>query len=283
MDLASDSERSALIRRAESEPMTAMLETVSPVLTAGAGPGHSAAKLFDRAGLREKIAALHSDGGSADGLRRHVIALFRSALDNGRAIAREALEANGRGLTCAGQLAHIEDELIKAVHHYVVTYVHPPEEGAVAAPCVIAAVGGYGRATLAPGSDIDLLFLLSADAQPRTQSVVQAVLYVLWDLGQKVGHSPPARRKSVSSRRVPTITVRTALLEARFILGDATLFETMRARFEREIVHGSAAEFVAAKLAERDARIARAGRSRYLVEPHVKDGKGGLRDLNTLF
>ncbi len=261
--------------------MTAMLETVSPARR-GVGPGHSASKLFDRAGLRENIAALHSDGGSADGLRRHVITLFRGALDNGRAIARAALEANGRGLTCAGQLAHIEDELIKAVHHYVVTYVHPPEDGAAAAPCVIAAVGGYGRATLAPGSDIDLLFLLPADAQVRTQSVIQAVLYVLWDLGQKVGHSTRTTEECLIEARAD-ITVRTALLEARFILGEAALFETMRTRFEREIVHGSAAEFVAAKLAERDARIARAGRSRYLVEPHVKDGKGGLRDLNTLF
>ncbi len=79
------------------------------------------------------------------------------------------------------------------------------------------------------------------------------------------------------------MTIRTALLEARLIEGDAKLFETLRARFDKEIVAKTASEFVAAKLAERDARIKRAGDSRYLVEPNVKEGKGGLRDLNTLF
>src|SRR6202043_670849 len=77
--------------------------------------------------------------------------------------------------------------------------------------------------------------------------------------------------------------IRTSLLESRFVSGDEALFERLRARFDKEIVAKTATEFVAAKLAERDARIGRAGESRYLVEPNVKEGKGGLRDLNTLF
>ena len=79
------------------------------------------------------------------------------------------------------------------------------------------------------------------------------------------------------------MTIRTSVLEARLILGDAALFETLRDRFDKEIVAGSAREFVAAKLAERDSRLKRGGASRYVVEPNVKEGKGGLRDLNTLF
>jgi [protein-PII] uridylyltransferase len=238
--------------------------------------------LFDRAGLRVQIAALHAGGRPVSAVRPEALALFRGALDRGRALIRAALEDNGGGLVCAGQLAHIEDELIQAIHHYVVTHVHPAGEGADARPCVVAAVGGYGRATLAPGSDIDLLFLLPAGAPRRSQSVVQSILYVLWDLGQKVGHSTRTVQECLDEAQ-GDMTVRTALLEARFLIGDPKLFEIMRTRFEREIVHGSAAEFVAAKLAERDARVAKAGRSRYLVEPNVKDGKGGLRDLNTLF
>ena len=74
-----------------------------------------------------------------------------------------------------------------------------------------------------------------------------------------------------------------SLVEARFISGDRALFETLRARFDKQIVAKTAAEFVAAKLAEREARVRKAGASRYLVEPNVKEDKGGLRDLNTLF
>jgi [protein-PII] uridylyltransferase len=257
-----------------------MLETVSA--RHRPSQGLPVATLFDRAGLRTRIAALHADGRPVSAARPEVLALFRGALDRGRALVRAALENNGGGLVCASQLAHLEDELINAIHEYVLTYVHPAGEAGDVRPCVIAAVGGYGRATLAPGSDIDLLFLLPEAAPRRSEFVVQSILYVLWDLGQKVGHSTRTVEECLDEAR-GDMTVRTALLEARFLIGDPALFERMRTRFEREIVHGSAAEFVAAKLAERDARIAKAGRSRYLVEPNVKDGKGGLRDLNTLF
>src|SRR5947209_20432694 len=79
------------------------------------------------------------------------------------------------------------------------------------------------------------------------------------------------------------MTIRTALIEARYLLGDHKLFDDLTARFNKEVAQGTAAQFVAAKLAEREERHRRAGQSRYLVEPNVKDGKGGLRDLHTLF
>ena len=261
-----------------------MLETTSA--TRRRGQALPLATLFDRTGVRAKIAALHSGRRSADAARPDVLAVFRNALEIGRTRIRQALEANGGGLACAGQLSYLEDELIEAIHHYVSTYVHPSPTGGkgkeTSKSCAVVAVGGYGRATLAPGSDIDLLFLLPDAASPRAQSIAQSILYILWDLGQKIGHSTRTIEECLDEAR-GDFTVRTALLEARLLLGDAALFETLRARFESEIVRATAAEFVAAKLAERDARIGKAGRSRYLVEPHVKDGKGGLRDLNTLF
>jgi [protein-PII] uridylyltransferase len=79
------------------------------------------------------------------------------------------------------------------------------------------------------------------------------------------------------------MTIRTTLLETRLLAGDPSLFDELNKRFDEDIVQGTAAEFVAAKLAERDERHRRGGQSRYLVEPNVKDGKGGLRDLHTLF
>lgn len=262
--------------------MNVLLETVLPGRPRRNRMNLPHGAYFQRASLCAEIAALHSGGEPAHVVRKAVVTLFRNALNQGRALARKTLMANGGGLACAGQLAHIEDELIRAIFDYVTTYVHPCEGEVADKALVIAAVGGYGRATLAPGSDIDLLFLLPSGDRPRAERIVEAILYMLWDLGQKVGHSTRTIKECLVEAR-GDMTIRTALLEARHIVGESALFETMRTRFEREIVRGTAAEFVAAKLAERDTRITLAGRSRYLVEPHVKDGKGGLRDLNTLF
>ncbi len=196
---------------------------------------------------------------------------------------RADLENGGDGLRCARHLSLVQDELVQAIFDYVVRHRHPDDgEGGGGSRLVVAAVGGYGRGTLAPGSDIDLLFLLQSMEDAWVRRVVEAMLYILWDLRQAVGHATRSIADCLTYAR-DDMTIRTALLEARLILGDAALFADMRERFDREIVSHTPAEFVAAKLAERDARIVRAGRSRYLVEPNVKDGKGGLRDLNTLF
>jgi [protein-PII] uridylyltransferase len=262
--------------------MSAMLETAPPVQPRRHRITLPHGVYFHRAGLRAKIAALHVEGKPAVEARKETVALFRNALDQARGLAHKAFLADGGGLACAGRLAHIEDDLIREIFHYVTAYVHPAANGPGGEAFVIAAVGGYGRATLASSSDIDLLFLLPPAAPPREKRIIEAILYMLWDLGQKVGHATRSAKECLIQAR-NDMTVRTALLEARLILGDHRLFENMRTQFECEIVQRTAAEFVAAKLAERDSRIALAGRSRYLVEPNVKNGKGGLRDLNTLF
>src|SRR5204862_441096 len=125
------------------------------------------------------------------------------------------------------------------------------------------------------------LFLLPVKQTPWGESVVEYMLYLLWDLGLKVGHATRTVEQSLKLSRAD-ITIRTALLDARLILGDQSLFEELTRRFRREVVSGTARQFVEAKLAERDERHRRAGESRYRVEPNIKDGKGGLRDLHTL-
>ena len=146
----------------------------------------------------------------------------------------------------------------------------------------IVATGGYGRGLMAPGSDIDLLFLLPYKQTAWGESVAEAILYCLWDLGLKVGHATRSIDESIRQAKAD-MTIRTAILESRFLLGDPKLFDELMSRFDKNIVQSTATEFVAAKLAEREERHRRAGQSRYLVEPNVKDGKGGLRDLQTLF
>ena len=114
------------------------------------------------------------------------------------------------------------------------------------------------------------------------EQVIEYILYMLWDLGLKVGHATRSLDDCMRMAK-SDITVRTAILEARLILGDSRLFDTLMKRFDLEVVKGTGTEFIHAKLAERDQRHARQGESRYLVEPNIKEGKGGLRDLQTLF
>jgi [protein-PII] uridylyltransferase len=259
--------------------MTLVEERLSELESGDATP---APRPFTRAALDAEIAELHARHGASEEFRPLVIERFRRALDDGRAAARAELEPGGRGCACSQALSNLQDNLIAAIRDYVVTYVHPPASPADREQMAIAAVGGYGRGTLAPGSDIDLLFLVPAKQTQWVERVVESILYVLWDLKQKVGHSTRSIAECLRQARAD-MTIRTALLEARYILGNNALFEEMRKRFEQQIVRTTAREFVATKLAEREIRVRRAGNSRYLVEPNVKEGKGGLRDLNTLF
>ena len=146
----------------------------------------------------------------------------------------------------------------------------------------IVGLGGTGRGEMAPHSDLDLMFLLPDRRAPWCEQVVEAILYMLWDLKLKVGHAVRTPDEMISVARTD-MSARTALLEGRWLWGDAALEQGAQARFRAEIVGGSGRDFVTAKLAERDERHRRMGDSRYVVEPNVKDGKGALRDLHTLY
>ena len=238
--------------------------------------------LVEASALLAKIDQIAGSASNDEKIRAEVLAFLKETFAAGRALARERLERTGGGLACAEDLSTLQDAIIAAIHHHVTRYVFPPEKSTHIDQLAVVAVGGYGRGTLAPGSDIDLLFLCSEKQMSWVESVVEAMLYLLWDLRLKVGHSTRSIDECLRQARAD-MTVRTTLLESRLVLGPRMLFDDLRSRFRWEIVNGTAREFVAAKLAERDARISREGRSRYLVEPNVKEGKGGLRDLNTFF
>ncbi|NQU69838.1 MAG: [protein-PII] uridylyltransferase, partial [Rhodospirillales bacterium] len=126
------------------------------------------------------------------------------------------------------------------------------------------------------------LFLLPYKETPRLEQVIEYVLYMLWDLGLKVGHATRSIDDCIRLSK-EDLTIRTSILEARYLWGDKKLFNELRRRFEKEISAASGPEFVEAKLVEREERHRRMGDSRYVLEPNIKDGKGGLRDLQTLF
>src|SRR5215207_1679182 len=218
----------------------------------------------------------------AAALRARLVPDLQRLLDEGRDAAMRELIARRDGLACARQLSALMDEVVRTVHEAVVRHLYPSANPSTCERIALVATGGYGRGTLAPGSDVDLLFLLPYKQTAWGESVVEAMLYVLWDLKLKVGHATRSVDECLREGKAD-MTIRTALLEARFLLGDPALYEALLARFDKEVVRGTAPEFVDAKLKERDARVTKAGASRYLVEPNVKDGKGGLRDLNTLF
>ncbi|MEL7525958.1 MAG: [protein-PII] uridylyltransferase [Pseudomonadota bacterium] len=243
------------------------------------------AGLIDADDLRSRLTALTGDNdgdGSDSKVRSEVLSLLKTEVKAARDRVQEKLNEDGGGLLCAARLSHVQDQLIRVIYDFAVTHVYRVTNPSAAERMSVAAVGGYGRGTLAPGSDIDLLFILPYKQTPWGEQVVEYILYMLWDLGFKVGHATRNIDECIRLSR-SDMTIRTAVLEARHIWGDAPLFEDLVKRFGTDVVNGTSSEFIAAKLLERDERHRRQGTSRYLVEPNIKEGKGGLRDLNTLF
>ncbi len=242
-------------------------------------------ELIDGQALRAALSGLTA-GTAGDGsplaVRAKVLPLLKETMASGRSKAEAMLAEDGGGTACAVRLSHLMDEIIRALYDFIVTHVYQAKNPSAGERMAIVAVGGYGRGTLAPGSDIDLLFLLPYKQTPWGEQIAEYMLYMLWDLGLKVGHATRNIEECVRLSRTD-VTIRTAILEARFLWGNEALCDELIVRFDDEVVKGTGAEYVQAKLGERDVRHAKAGESRYVVEPNVKDGKGGQRDLQTLF
>jgi [protein-PII] uridylyltransferase len=210
-----------------------------------------------------------------------VLPHLKKRLAEERARLKAELQRAGNGRDCAAALSGVMDDLIRAIHTHTVANVYPVANPSDAEQMAIVATGGYGRGLLAPGSDIDLLFLFPYKQTPWGESVAEYMLYLLWDLGLKVGHATRNVDQCLKMAEAD-LTIRTTLLDCRLILGEAPLLADLERRLREGLIKGSARAFVDAKMAERDERHRRTGESRYLVEPNVKDGKGGLRDLHTL-
>jgi [protein-PII] uridylyltransferase len=238
--------------------------------------------LIDADALRAALTALARTEPDKTRLRKEALPLIKSVFQDARARVRGEVESGLPGLAAARALSAIQDTLIQVLYDFATKHFYYAQNPTASEHLAVVATGGYGRGELAPGSDIDLLFVHPYKQSPWCESVVEFILYMLWDLGLKVGHA--TRSLAECSRLAKQdVTIRTALLEARYLTGDRKLFDEMRKKFWAEAAEGSGLAFVEAKLAERDDRHARQGESRYLVEPNIKEGKGGLRDLQTLY
>lgn len=236
--------------------------------------------IIDRRVLSDALDALDEAGPK---LRNAAVTLLKQALDDGRREIATRLAAHpSRGLEAAAGQAFLIDQLLRLIYDFTTKRLYPNSNPTAGERICLLAVGGYGRGEMAPYSDVDIAFLTPWKQTGWTEQIIESILYTLWDLGLTVGHSSRSLDEMVRQAK-GDLTIRTALLEGRYVWGDQELEREAAARFRREVVAGTDRAFVASKLAERDERHKRMGDSRYVVEPNVKEGKGGLRDLHTLF
>ncbi len=237
--------------------------------------------ILDRRALAETIEELHT--GQGQGARPVIVAALKEALRAGREELDRRLAvrpAAGHEIT-AGH-AFLIDQLVRVIHDHASGHLYPAPNRTSAERIAVMAVGGYGRAEMAPRSDVDIAFITPQRNAPWCEQVIEAMLYLMWDIGLKVGHSSRTPADIVRMAR-EDLTIRTALLEGRYVWGDEALYDEAGRRFREEVVAGTERQFVTQKLDERNDRHKRMGDSRYVVEPNVKEGKGGLRDLQTLY
>ena len=240
---------------------------------------------IDNAALFKKFSNLHLkhvQNNTSPDFRNEVLSQLKDIQQHNRTIIEKKFIEDGSGTHCAMRLSMLQDKIVNLIFRVATELVYPVEHPSTSENISIIAVGGYGRGTLAPGSDIDLLFLLPYKQTPWGESITEFVLYLLWDLGLKVGQATRNIQECIRQSR-NDMTIRTTILEARFLCGDKQLFDELVKKFNKEIVANSGSEFIQAKLAERDDRHTQQGASRYLLEPNIKEGKGGLRDLNSLY
>ncbi len=200
----------------------------------------------------------------------------RAFLRHHQEIIRERHLSGTSGRQTVGSLTSLTDTLIRNLYRSVSADVPEKNFGA----CTLIALGGYGRGDLNPRSDIDLMFFYGGKDKAFAEKVSERMLYLLWDLGLEVGYSVRTGRDCLEMAE-KDITARTALLDARYLVGDEVLFE----EFERTVIDAVLTRnnqaFIKEKLEENDRRLKKYGSSVYLLEPNIKEGEGGLRDLHT--
>jgi [protein-PII] uridylyltransferase len=247
-----------------------------------AGASRDRRAIIDLGRLQADLAALVAADLPEAERRTRQIATLGAAMEKGDAVIRRRFETALMGTQAVRERCYLVDQILRAVYDLANRHLYPLGSASAGERLALVAVGGYGRGELAPFSDIDLLFLLPYKVTPRSEQVTESMLYLLWDLGFKVGHAVRSVDDCLRQAKAD-MTIRTNLLEKRFLCGDRALFQELQQRYRKTLQGGSGIDFIEAKLAERDRRHERLGGSRYLLEPNIKDGKGGLRDLHTLF
>ena len=241
------------------------------------------AAIFDAAAVAAELEAAIAGLSDERAIRREAVRILGAARSRGNdAIAAAFTAAPFDSRRATRSWSWLNDRIVTSTYALARDRLHPLPNPTDGERLALIAVGGYGRGQMAPFSDIDLLFLTPWKLGPSTESLIESMLYILWDLRLKVGHASRSLKDSLRMAREDH-TIRTAMLEMRPIAGDMDLAATLRDRLRTELFARTAPDFIEAKLAERAERHRKQGGQRYVVEPNVKEGKGGLRDLQSLY
>ncbi|MEL7460535.1 MAG: [protein-PII] uridylyltransferase [Pseudomonadota bacterium] len=239
--------------------------------------------IFDADAIAATLSVAHAQTTSAKAVRSSTVETLKRALTTGREVIDTALiETPLDARAAARSYAYLVDRVVELAFDVSCRMLHPLPNPTDGERLSLLAVGGYGRGEMAPFSDVDLLFLTPYKITPWAESVIESTLYILWDLHLKVGHASRTVKECLRLGR-EDFTIRTALLEHRYLAGDTALAEEIDRRLWSDLFTGTEAQFIEAKLKERSQRHRRQGGQRYVLEPNVKEGKGGLRDLQTLY
>ncbi|MGE5446023.1 MAG: [protein-PII] uridylyltransferase [Ignavibacteriales bacterium] len=189
---------------------------------------------------------------------------------------KELRELHDKKALSGRQLAEKRSQVIDGLIKQALTELGFSETPGVS----IVALGGYGREEFCPYSDVDLLFLYAPESKSLVNDVVQSLFYLLLDLKLEIGHSVRTISECMELSCGEDVTILTALLDGRFVCGDRALYDEFDRKLFRELLPSISSKYIERKLAENEKRINRFGRSVYLLEPHVKEGEGGLRDIH---
>ena len=263
-----------------------------PVLTGqdSAVPGNlicPASAIFDApaqgAALDAAVAAALKHAPERKTVRAITVQHLAAARSSGACAMQAAFAACPRDARAmVASQSFLTDCLVSTALDVAMRHLHPAPNPTEAERIAVLAVGGYGRAEMAPHSDVDLVFLTPYKITPWAESVIESLLYILWDLKLKVGHATRTVKECLRLAR-DDYTIRTALLEQRFLAGHAPLAVELKNKLWTDLFRTTGPDFIEAKLAERTERHQRQGGQRYVLEPNIKEGKGGLRDLQTLY
>lgn len=240
-------------------------------------------KIFDWESVHGDLTRIARNGRFDDEMAKWMGIRLVAAFDSGmEEISDSFRERHFASRDAVASFTFLNDQIVRTIYHMSVDHLHPSSGANGNEHIAILAVGGYGRGDMAPYSDVDLLFLTEGNLSDLTKTRIESMLYTLWDLKLKVGQSIRTIKDCIKLGR-GDFTIRTALLEHRFVCGYEPFAHDLRKTLKNELFRNTGSEFVEAKLDERNSRIARQGGNRYVLEPNVKEGKGGLRDLQTLF